>query len=107
MTENWILENLANWVFQSSDLVFLFLHKKNPLNNLLMFFLSRHVTHSVGFFSECQTAEDWMKAKEEILNNRFSVSEFKLEEGEALHKEMQELRDELSAYEDEVTHRQS
>ena len=43
-----------------------------------------------------------MKAKEEILNNRFSVSEFKLEEGEALHKEMQELRDELSAYEDEV-----
>ena len=60
------------------------------------------MTHSVGFFSECQAAEDWMKAKEEILNNRFSVSEFKLEEGEALHKEMQELRDELSAYEDEV-----
>ena len=60
------------------------------------------MTHSVGFFGECQTAEDWMKAKEEILNNRFSVSEFKLEEGEALHKEMQELRDELSAYEDEV-----
>ena len=43
-----------------------------------------------------------MKGKEDLLNTRFAISEFKLEEGEALHKEMQELRDELSQYEDEV-----
>lgn len=36
------------------------------------------------------------------MNSRFAVSEFKLEEGESLLKEMQELRDELSQYEDEV-----
>ena len=43
-----------------------------------------------------------MKGKEELLNTRFALSEFKLEEGENLLKEMQELRDELSNYEDEV-----
>ena len=63
---------------------------------------SRHVTTSVDFFQQCQTAEDWMKGKEELLNTRFALSEFKLEEGENLLKEMQELRDELSNYEDEV-----
>ena len=40
-----------------------------------------------------------MKGKEELLNTRFALSEFKLEEGENLLKEMQELRDELSNYE--------
>lgn len=62
----------------------------------------RHVTTSVDFFQQCQSAEDWMKGKEELLNTRFALSEFKLEEGENLLKEMQELRDELSNYEDEV-----
>jgi dystonin len=43
-----------------------------------------------------------MKAREDRLNEHFSLSEFKLDQGEALLKEMQQLRDELSQYEDEV-----
>ena len=62
----------------------------------------RHVSTSVDFFQQCTAAEEWMKGKEELLNTRFALSEFKLEEGENLLKEMQELRDELSNYEDEV-----
>ena len=65
-------------------------------------FRFRHVTTSVDFFQQCSAAEEWMKGKEELLNTRFALSEFKLEEGENLLKEMQELRDELSNYEDEV-----
>ena len=68
----------------------------------IIFSFYRHVTTSVDFFQQCQQAEDWMKGKEELLNTRFALSEFKLEEGENLLKEMQELRDELSNYEDEV-----
>ncbi len=62
----------------------------------------RHVSTSHQFFSECHDAEEWMKAKEESLNNHFAQSDFKLDEGENLLKEMQQLRDELSQYEDEV-----
>ena len=43
-----------------------------------------------------------MAAKEEILNNHFAQAEFKLEDGENLLKEMQQLREELAVYEDEV-----
>ena len=57
---------------------------------------------SQQFFTECKVAEDWMKEREDKLNDRFGISDFKLDEGEALLKEMQVLRDELSQYEDEV-----
>ena len=57
---------------------------------------------SLQFFSECHEAEEWMRLKEENLNGHFSMSDFKLDEGENLLKEMQQLRDELSQYEDEV-----
>ena len=43
-----------------------------------------------------------MKVREDRLNEHFSQSDFKLDQGEALLKEMQQLRDELSQYEDEV-----
>ena len=43
-----------------------------------------------------------MKVREDRLNEHFSQSDFKLDQGEALLKEMQSLRDELSQYEDEV-----
>jgi len=63
----------------------------------------RHVTHSQQFFAECSTAEEWMREREDRLNGRFAQADFKLDEGEALLKDMQALRDELSAYEDEVS----
>merc|ERR1719210_1219184 len=62
----------------------------------------RHAQTSSQFFSECDTAEKWMKDREDQLNSHFAQSDFKLDEGEALLKEMQTLRDELSQYEDEV-----
>ena len=43
-----------------------------------------------------------MKEREDQLNTHFAQSDFKLDEGEVLLKEMQNLRDELSQYEDEV-----
>ncbi len=43
-----------------------------------------------------------MKTREDSLNTHFSQSEFKLDEGETLLKEMQQIRDEFSNYEDEV-----
>ena len=74
----------------------IYIHKRKYL------IISRHVSTSCDFFQQCTAAEEWMKGKEELLNTRFALSEFKLEEGENLLKEMQELRDELSNYEDEV-----
>ncbi len=55
-----------------------------------------------GFFSECASAEAWMREREDRLNTHFAQSEFKLDEGEGLLKEMQAMRDELSRYEEEV-----
>jgi dystonin len=66
------------------------------------FILSRHVSSSLQFFSECHKAEEWMKQTEENLNLHFTQSDFTLDEGENLLKEMQQLRDKLSQYEDEV-----
>ena len=43
-----------------------------------------------------------MTAKEEVLNNHFAQSDFKIEDGENLLKEMQQLREEIATYEDEV-----
>ena len=60
------------------------------------------MTVSQQFFQECQNAEEWMKVREDRLNGHFSQSDFKLDEGENLLKEMQQLRDERSQYEDEV-----
>ena len=74
----------------------IYIHKRKYL------IIFRHVSTSCDFFQQCTAAEEWMKGKEELLNTRFALSEFKLEEGENLLKEMQELRDELSNYEDEV-----
>ena len=68
----------------------------------LFVYIHRHAQTSSQFFSECDTAEKWMKDREDQLNTHFAQSEFKLDEGENLLKEMQHLRDELSQYEDEV-----
>merc|ERR1719192_3043700 len=62
----------------------------------------KHTSTSHRFFHECSVAEEFMTAKEEILNNHFAQAEFKLEDGENLLKEMQQLREELATYEDEV-----
>eukprot|EP00092_Neocalanus_flemingeri_P001303 GFUD01001391.1.p1 GENE.GFUD01001391.1~~GFUD01001391.1.p1 ORF type:complete len:5580 (+),score=1489.94 GFUD01001391.1:543-17282(+) len=62
----------------------------------------KHTGTSHRFFHECSVAEEFMTQKEEILNNHFAQADFKLEDGENLLKEMQQLREELAGYEDEV-----
>lgn len=69
---------------------------------LMFWIIFRHAGTSSQFFTECDTAEKWMKEREDQLNTHFAQSDFKLDEGEVLLKEMQNLRDELSQYEDEV-----
>merc|ERR1719367_1294357 len=51
----------------------------------------KHTSTSHRFFHECSVAEEFMTAKEKILNNHFAQAEFKLEDGENLLKEMQRL----------------
>eukprot|EP00090_Calanus_glacialis_P003456 TRINITY_DN1255_c0_g1_i12.p1 TRINITY_DN1255_c0_g1~~TRINITY_DN1255_c0_g1_i12.p1 ORF type:complete len:5152 (+),score=1465.32 TRINITY_DN1255_c0_g1_i12:61-15516(+) len=62
----------------------------------------KHTGTSHRFFHECSVAEEFMGEKEEILNNHFAQVDFMLEDGENLLKEMQQLREELAGYEDEV-----
>ncbi|XP_023339664.1 dystonin isoform X21 [Eurytemora carolleeae] len=62
----------------------------------------KYTSVSQRFFQECTVAEEWMTTKEETMNNHFSQTEFKLEDGENLLKEMQQLREELASYEDEI-----
>ena len=102
------------WEHRSSEYQFtspekIFLAKKillhfsmNYASLISHFFSSRHASTSSQFFTECDVAEKWMKEREDQLNTHFAQSDFKLDEGENLLKEMQHLRDELSQYEDEV-----
>ena len=80
-----------------------------PLNrwSICIMFFERLTTKKLAterIYKSCtlQVCEEWMKVREDRLNEHFSQSDFKLDQGEALLKEMQQLRDELSQYEDEV-----
>ncbi len=59
-------------------------------------------TASQQFCQDCSNAEEWMKIKESCLQDHFSQSDFKLDEGEIMLADMQLLRDELSQYEVQV-----
>lgn len=63
-----------------------------------------HTSNAQQFFNKCHSAEEKLKQHEENLNNQFSQTEFRLDEGEILLKKMQQLKDELSHYESEVQH---
>lgn len=73
------------------------------------------------FFVDIQTAEEWLKelvylvadksksneififySKDEVMNNEFSQGEFSLDVGERLLQGMQNLRDELNTFGDQV-----
>ncbi|CAG0880401.1 unnamed protein product [Darwinula stevensoni] len=67
--------------------------------------LETHLHHAAAyqrFFSEAQECSQWIIKQEEMLNTVFSKSDFSLEEGEHLMKEMQDLRDDLTRYGDVV-----
>ena len=62
----------------------------------------KHASQSQQFFKEVQQSEQWITKKDELLNSAYSQSEFSLDEGERLLKGMQELREELNNYGDQV-----
>ncbi|XP_048523580.1 dystonin isoform X32 [Dendroctonus ponderosae] len=54
------------------------------------------------FFKDVLTAEEWLREKDEIMNNEFSQGDFSLDVGERLLQGMQALRDELNTFGDQV-----
>uniref|UniRef100_A0A1I8MXB1 Dystonin n=2 Tax=Musca domestica TaxID=7370 RepID=A0A1I8MXB1_MUSDO len=58
----------------------------------------KHSTEYHQFFAEIKDAEQWLSKRDEILNSEYSKSEFGLDQGEALLRGMQDLREELNAF---------
>ncbi|XP_030554522.1 dystonin isoform X18 [Drosophila novamexicana] len=58
----------------------------------------KHATEYHQFFAEIKDAEQWLSKRDEILNSKYSQSDFGLDQGEALLRGMQDLREELNAF---------
>ncbi|XP_055390514.1 dystonin isoform X42 [Condylostylus longicornis] len=58
----------------------------------------KHATEYHQFFTEIKDAEQWLAKRDEILNTKYSQSDFGLDQGEALLRGMQDLREELNAF---------
>ncbi|XP_063905659.1 dystonin isoform X26 [Zophobas morio] len=54
------------------------------------------------FFKDVQTAEEWLKEKDDVMNTEFSQGDFSLDVGEKLLQGMQTLKDELNSFGDQV-----
>uniref|UniRef100_A0A8D8X998 Dystonin n=1 Tax=Cacopsylla melanoneura TaxID=428564 RepID=A0A8D8X998_9HEMI len=63
----------------------------------------KHAAYYHQFWREMKEAESWINKRDELLNGVYSQSEFTLEEGEALLKGMQELREELNQYSEVIS----
>ncbi|XP_030078527.1 dystonin isoform X15 [Drosophila hydei] len=58
----------------------------------------KHATEYHQYFAEIKDAELWLSKRDEILNSKYSQSDFGLDQGEALLRGMQDLREELNAF---------
>ncbi|XP_034652272.1 dystonin isoform X31 [Drosophila subobscura] len=58
----------------------------------------KHATEYHQFFGEIKDAEQWLAKRDEILNSKFSQSDFGLDQGETLLRGMQDLREELNGF---------
>ncbi|XP_055907401.1 dystonin isoform X24 [Eupeodes corollae] len=58
----------------------------------------KHATEYHHFFAEIKDAEQWLTKRDEVLNTTYSQSDFGLDQGEALLRGMQDLREELNAF---------
>ncbi|XP_055855325.1 microtubule-actin cross-linking factor 1 isoform X44 [Episyrphus balteatus] len=58
----------------------------------------KHATEYHHFFAEIKDAEQWLAKRDEVLNTTYSQSDFGLDQGEALLRGMQDLREELNAF---------
>ncbi|CAL4125335.1 unnamed protein product, partial [Meganyctiphanes norvegica] len=63
--------------------------------------LETHLQHAAyyhKFYNDISTAEQWIMSHDEKLNTVFSVTDFGLDDGEQLLREMQDIREELSQF---------
>ncbi|XP_062716153.1 dystonin isoform X38 [Aedes albopictus] len=58
----------------------------------------KHATDYHLFFDEIHEAETWLAKRDDILNTKYSQSEFSLDQGEGLLRGMQDIREELNAF---------
>lgn len=58
----------------------------------------KHATDYHQFFNEIKDAEAWLTKRDEILNTKYSQSEFGIDQGEALLRGMQDIRNELNTF---------
>lgn len=58
----------------------------------------KHATEYHQFYAEIKDAEQWLIKREEILNTKYSQSDFSLDQGEILLRGMQDLREELNTF---------
>ncbi|XP_055591410.1 dystonin isoform X38 [Uranotaenia lowii] len=66
----------------------------------------KHATDYHSFFDEIREAENWLVKRDDILNSKYSQSEFTLDQGEGLLRGMQDIREELNAFGETVAHLQ-
>ncbi|KAI4467607.1 envoplakin [Holotrichia oblita] len=67
--------------------------------------LEEHLKHAhnyQSFYRDVTTAEQWLKEKDEIMNTEYSQGDFSLDRGEVLLQGMQQLRDELNQFGDQI-----
>ncbi|CRK91723.1 CLUMA_CG005357, isoform G [Clunio marinus] len=58
----------------------------------------KHATEYHSFFAEIKDAEAWLAKRDDILNTKYSQSEFGLDQGESLLRGMQDIREELNTF---------
>uniref|UniRef100_W8ALB2 Dystonin n=1 Tax=Ceratitis capitata TaxID=7213 RepID=W8ALB2_CERCA len=66
----------------------------------------KHSTEYHQFFTEIKDAEQWLSKRDEILNSKYSQSDFSLDQGENLLRGMQDLREELNNFGETVSNLQ-
>ncbi|XP_054090016.1 dystonin isoform X14 [Zeugodacus cucurbitae] len=66
----------------------------------------KHATEYHQFFTEIKDAEQWLIKRDDILNSKYSQSDFSLDQGENLLRGMQDLREELNTFGETVSNLQ-
>lgn len=63
----------------------------------------KHATEYHQFFTQIKDGEQWLIKRDEILNSKYSQSDFSLDQGENLLRGMQDLREELNTFGETVS----
>ncbi|XP_036218018.2 microtubule-actin cross-linking factor 1 isoform X18 [Bactrocera oleae] len=66
----------------------------------------KHATEYHQFFTEIKDAEQWLIKRDDVLNSKYSQSDFNLDQGENFLRGMQDLREELNTFGETVSNLQ-